>query len=66
MHSTVRLVVTHPMLSPTRPLFDEDYSDFDSEVIGKVAGIYKVSDAVAIRGSFGTGFRAPTWPARYD
>ncbi len=38
----------------------EDYSDFDSEVIGKVAGIYKVSDAVAIRGSFGTGFRAPT------
>jgi iron complex outermembrane receptor protein len=38
----------------------EDYSDFDSEVIGKVAGIYKMSDAVAIRGSFGTGFRAPT------
>jgi len=38
----------------------EDYSDFDSEVIGKVAGIYKISDAVAIRGSFGTGFRAPT------
>ena len=38
----------------------EDYSDFDSEVIGKVAGIYKISDQVAIRGSFGTGFRAPT------
>ena len=38
----------------------EDYSDFDSEVIGKVAGIYKLSDAVALRASFGTGFRAPT------
>ena len=38
----------------------EDYDDFDSEVIGKVAGIYKISDAVAVRGSFGTGFRAPT------
>lgn len=38
----------------------EDYDDFDSEVIGKVAGIYKISDAVAIRASFGTGFRAPT------
>jgi len=38
----------------------EDYDDFDSEVIGKVAGIYKISDQVAIRGSFGTGFRAPT------
>ena len=38
----------------------EDYSDFGSEIIGKLAGIYQVSDAVAIRGSFGTGFRAPT------
>ena len=38
----------------------EDYDDFDSEVIGKVAGIYKISDAVAIRASLGTGFRAPT------
>jgi iron complex outermembrane receptor protein len=38
----------------------EDYSDFDSEFIGKVAGIYEVSDVVAVRGSYGTGFRAPT------
>ena len=38
----------------------EDYDDFDSEVIGKVAGIYKISDAVAIRASLGSGFRAPT------
>jgi iron complex outermembrane receptor protein len=38
----------------------EDYADFDSVVIGKVAGIYKISDSVAIRASYGTGFRAPT------
>lgn len=38
----------------------EDYSDFDSEVIGKLAGIYRVSDQVSLRASLGTGFRAPT------
>ncbi|ADM09745.1 TonB-dependent receptor, putative [Parvularcula bermudensis HTCC2503] len=38
----------------------EDYSDFDSELIYKVAARYALSDAVGIRGSFGTGFRAPT------
>ena len=38
----------------------EDNSDFDSEVIGKIAGIYHVSDQVSLRASLGTGFRAPT------
>ncbi|CAD5260046.1 TonB-dependent receptor [Alteromonas sp. 38] len=38
----------------------EDYSDFGSEVVYKVAGIYQVSDVVAVRSSYGTGFRAPT------
>ena len=38
----------------------EDYSDFDSEVVGKVAAIYKFTDSFAVRSSFGTGFRAPT------
>jgi iron complex outermembrane receptor protein len=38
----------------------EDYSDFDAEVIAKVAGLYRVSDVVAVRASLGTGFRAPT------
>ena len=38
----------------------EDYSDFGSEVVGKVAGSYRLSDTVALRGSYGTGFRAPT------
>ncbi|AMJ75649.1 MULTISPECIES: TonB-dependent receptor plug domain-containing protein [Alteromonas] len=38
----------------------EDYSDFGSEVVYKVAGIYQINDEVAVRSSYGTGFRAPT------
>jgi len=38
----------------------EDYSDFGNETVGKIAGRYSLTDAVALRGSFGTGFRAPT------
>ncbi|RDV28902.1 TonB-dependent receptor [Alteromonas aestuariivivens] len=38
----------------------EDYSDFGSELVYKIAGIYKLTDEIAIRSSFGTGFRAPT------
>ncbi|MDD9888837.1 MAG: TonB-dependent receptor [Gammaproteobacteria bacterium] len=38
----------------------EDYDDFDSELVAKVAGRYSVNDNVGIRGSIGTGFRAPT------
>ena len=38
----------------------EDYSDFGSEVVGKVAGRYRLNDDWALRGSIGTGFRAPT------
>lgn len=38
----------------------EDYSDMGSEVVYKVAGIYTLTDEIAVRSSFGTGFRAPT------
>ncbi len=38
----------------------EDYDDFDSELVAKVAGLYRLTDNVNIRGSIGTGFRAPT------
>ncbi|MDR9389928.1 MAG: TonB-dependent receptor [Wenzhouxiangella sp.] len=38
----------------------EDYSDFGSTVIGKLAGRYQASDALAFRGSVSTGFRAPS------
>jgi len=38
----------------------EDYSDFGDELVGKIAARFLVTDQFAIRGSFGTGFRAPT------
>ena len=38
----------------------EDYSDFGSELVGKFAFKYTLTDAINLRGSVGTGFRAPT------
>ena len=38
----------------------EDYSDFGSELVGKVAFKYSLTDDFNLRGSMGTGFRAPT------
>ena len=38
----------------------EDYSDFGDELVGKIAGRLRLNDQIALRGSFGTGFRAPT------
>ncbi len=38
----------------------EDYSDFGAELVGKVAFKYSLSDDFNLRGSLGTGFRAPT------
>jgi len=38
----------------------EDYSDFGDELVGKIALRYRLNDNMAFRGSYGTGFRAPT------
>lgn len=38
----------------------EDYSDFGSNLSGKLAARYKLSDALAVRGSYNRGFRAPS------
>ena len=38
----------------------EDYSDFGDNFSWKVAGRYRIGDAVSVRASAGTGFRAPT------
>ena len=38
----------------------EDYSDFGSETVWKLAGRFRVNEQLAVRGSVGTGFRAPT------
>lgn len=38
----------------------EDYSDFGSETSGKLAGRYAFNDAVALRATVSSGFRAPS------
>jgi len=38
----------------------EDYSDFGTETVWKLAARYALTDNIAFRGSVGTGFRAPT------
>lgn len=38
----------------------EDFSDFGSTLDYKVAGRFEINDIFAVRGSFGSGFRAPT------
>lgn len=38
----------------------EDYSDFGSNANGKIATRYSIVDDFALRGSFSTGFRAPS------
>jgi iron complex outermembrane receptor protein len=43
----------------------EDYSDFGSNVSGKVAARYDFTDAFALRASAQTGFRAPSLQQQY-
>ena len=43
----------------------EHYSDFGSRVIFKATGRYDFSPAFALRGTFATGFRAPTLAESY-
>lgn len=38
----------------------EEFSDFGDALIWKLATRYDISDMIAVRGSVGTGFRAPT------
>ena len=38
----------------------EDFSDFGDTLNGKLAGRYRISDSLAIRGAVSTGFHAPT------
>ena len=44
----------------TAALRYENYSDFGGNLSGKIAGRLKLSDALAIRGSYNRGFRAPS------
>jgi iron complex outermembrane receptor protein len=38
----------------------EDFSDFGSTLNSKVAGRYQITDEIAFRGAWSTGFKAPT------
>jgi iron complex outermembrane receptor protein len=43
----------------------EDYSDFGSSFDGKISGRYELTDSLAVRGTVGTGFRAPSLTQAY-
>jgi iron complex outermembrane recepter protein len=43
----------------------EHYSDFGSNLAGKIAVRYKLTDKTFVRGSVGNGFRAPSMQQRY-
>ena len=43
----------------------DDYSDFDDAKTWQLAGAYKLSSALRLRGSVGTGSKTPTFTERY-
>ena len=43
----------------------EHFSDFGNTTVGKITGRYDFTPAVALRGTFSTGFRAPTLAEEY-
>ena len=43
----------------------EDYDDFGSQLSGKLSARYAFSDAVALRGTVSSGFRAPSLAQQY-
>jgi iron complex outermembrane receptor protein len=68
-HSTAAYIdvemQTTPKLLVTAALRGEDYSDFGSTINGKVSFGHRTSNALNLRGSFSTGFRAPSLHQRY-
>lgn len=44
----------------TAALRYEDYSDFGSNISGKLGGRYRLNDTLSLRGSYNRGFRAPS------
>ena len=51
--------VTEELLVSAAARF-EDYSDFGNSLSGKLSGRYEVNEALAVRGSVSSGFRAPS------
>ena len=40
--------------------YENYYDDFGSTLTGKLAALYRASDRISLRGTYSTGFRAPT------
>ena len=49
----------------TASLRHDDYSDFESATTWQLAGSYQISPTLRLRGSAGTGSKAPTFTERY-
>jgi len=54
-----------PSLTTDAAVRAEHYSDFGSETTAKLAGSYKLSDELMLRGAASTGFRAPSLQQLY-
>ncbi|MBI3347711.1 MAG: TonB-dependent receptor [Burkholderiales bacterium] len=54
-----------PSLTADAAIRTEHYSDFGSETTAKLSGSYKLSNALLLRGSASTGFRAPSLQQLY-
>lgn len=64
IYADIELDVTEKFLIEAAGRY-EFYSDFGSTFNIKLASRYKVSDNIAIRGAFSTGFRAPSQQQKY-
>ncbi len=64
VYGDVELDVTDRLMTAFAVRY-EDYSDFGSTVNGKLAAAFKVNEAVVLRGSLSTGFRAPSLQQKY-
>lgn len=64
MYVDLETRLTDELLLATAVRF-EDYSDFGSFLSGKVAARWELSEAFALRGSVGSGFRAPSLHQAY-
>ncbi len=61
IYADVESDVTDRLLVATALRF-ENYSDFGSNISGKIAARYKLTDNFSVRGSVNRGFRAPSLP----
>lgn len=59
VYADAEINVIDPLLISAAVRF-ERYSDFGNTLNAKIAGRYKITDNISVRGSFSSGFRAPS------